>query len=767
MELTVEPLADRDPGRGLSVISRETMTDLALDSGDYLIVRAPDGDRALTQIIPGDDVDENTLRAGELLRQTAGVDIGEVVSVEPVGVSPADTVTVALPEGFGAEENLELSLREELISRAVVVGQVVPVTLRIRDADGRAERTIPIRITAAEPDDAVVIRDWTRVSVAPEPAEGLSAAIDLPGGGPTAATFADIGGLDAELARIRETVELPLSSPGVLGRLGVETPNGVLLYGPPGTGKTLLVRALANETDIHVETINGAAVASRHPQETAQRLRERFEKAAANTPAIVFVDELEAVAGMDGGRGGSRDDVAPLVSLIDDFGGDNRLVVVGTTNQPESLPASLRRAGRFDREIEIGVPDRDGREEILQIHTRWMPLADDVDLGSLAEHTHGFVGADLERLTHEAAMHTLRRNGVDPDETPPDDAELASMTVTQADFESAVREITPSALREVFVEVPDATWADVGGLEETTKRLRETVQWPLEHPEAFERVALRPARGVLLYGPPGTGKTLLAKVVANEASSNFISIKGPELLDKYVGESEKGVREVFEKARANAPTVVFFDEIDALAAERGGSDADAGVGERVVSQLLTELDGLEDLEDVVVIATTNRPDLLDDALLRPGRFDRHIRVGAPDTEARRQIFAVHTRGRPLAAAVDLEELAERTEGYVGADIEAVCREAATTAVRRFVESDGTEPGEILLTVADFEAALDAVDRGRSDRNGRVGMAKDRDASRFPYRTIVTGMVARFATVPATLPNTTRPTLDRPRLPITM
>ncbi len=343
-----------------------------------------------------------------------------------------------------------------------------------------------------------------------------------------------------------------------------------------------------------------------------------------------------------------------------------------------------------------------------------MPLAGDVDVESLAERTHGFVGADLEILIREAASHTLRRNEIHPDESHPDDATLASLTLTAADFDAALQGATPSALREVFVEVPDATWDDVGGLAETTQRLRETVQWPLEHPEAFDRVTLRPAKGVLLYGPPGTGKTLLAKVVANEAQSNFISIKGPELLNKYVGESERGVRDVFEKARTNAPTVLFFDEIDAIAAERGGGSSDGGVGERVVSQLLTELDGLEELEDVVVIATTNRPDLLDNALMRPGRFDRHIHVDAPDEDARRQIFAVHTRERPLAADVDLDVLAERTDGYVGADIEAVCREAATVAVRQHVDGPRTDPAQITLTASHFDAAIEEIDRQDDD-----------------------------------------------------
>jgi len=442
-----------------------------------------------------------------------------------------------------------------------------------------------------------------------------------------------------------------------------------------------------------------------------------FEEAEENAPAVVFIDEIDSIAPKRGETSGDveRRVVAQLLSLMDGLEERGQVIVIGATNRVDALDPALRRGGRFDREIEVGVPDKEGRKEILQVHTRGMPLAEGIDLDRYAESTHGFVGADIAQLAKEAAMNALRRIRPDLDlEEEEIDAEtLEQLEVVEEDFRQAMRGIEPSALREVFVEVPDITWDQVGGLEDTKERLRETIQWPLEYPGVFDKMDVQAAKGVLLYGPPGTGKTLLAKAIANEAQSNFISIKGPELLNKYVGESEKGVREVFEKARSNAPTVVFFDEIDAMAGERGRNSGDSGVGERVVSQLLTELDGLEDLEDVVVIATTNRPDLIDSALLRPGRLDRHIHVPIPDGEARRKIFEVHTRNKPLAEDVDLDDLADRTDGYVGADIEAVCREASMAATREFVNSVDPDDidesvGNVRVTAAHFEQALEEV-----------------------------------------------------------
>jgi ATPases of the AAA+ class len=490
-----------------------------------------------------------------------------------------------------------------------------------------------------------------------------------------------------------------------------------LLHGPPGTGKTLIAKAVANEIDASFHTISGPEIMSKYYGESEEQLREIFEEAEEEAPSIVFVDEIDSIAPKRGEAGGDveRRVVAQLLSLMDGLDERGEVVVIGATNRVDALDPALRRGGRFDREIEVGVPDREGRKEILQVHTRNMPLSDSVNLDEYADNTHGFVGADIESLAKEAAMNALRRIRPELDlEADEVDADvLESLSVTETDFKDAIRGIEPSALREVFVEVPDVTWGDVGGLTETKERLRETIQWPLDYPDVFEEMDIQSAKGVLMYGPPGTGKTMLAKAVANESESNFISVKGPELLDKYVGESEKGVRDIFKKARENAPTVVFFDEIDSIATERGGTSGDSGVSERVVSQLLTELDGLESLEDVVIIATTNRPDLIDAALLRPGRLDRHVHVPVPSETAREAIFEVHTEEKPLADSVSLSRLASRTEGYVGADIEAVCREASMAASREFINNVSPEEvkesvGNIRVTMGHFEDALDEV-----------------------------------------------------------
>jgi transitional endoplasmic reticulum ATPase len=724
IEVVVKPALRSDAtASDVAVLAPTTMAALSVADGEPIRVET-DERVALARARTGatETTGPETVRLTRSLRRSLAVGVDDPVRLTGVEPRAADRLVVAIPP-IGPEAG-GLDLREALVDRVLVAGQTLAVGAEGERGDGHtadASHGLPVRIEETEPEGAVVVREWTAISVSRSSLEGATPVTVGPVVG-----YDDVGGLGSAIGRVRELVELPLSRPELFGALAVEPPAGVLLYGPPGTGKTLLVRALAAEAGIQLVTIRVSELVSGGPN-GREELEAALAEAAEAAPSILLLDDLGALSdGQAGERG--YDCTTRLVSALDDADPDSRVAVVGTTTRLDELDPSLRRAGRFDHEVEVPVPDRDGRREILAIHTRGVPLADDVDLDALAERTHGFVGADIERLVREAAIRAIRRHGLGPESEGSIDAGvLESLSVGATDLDDALRAIDPSALREVFVEVPDATWADVGGLEETTAQLRETVQWPLEYPEAFERVDLRPAKGVLLYGPPGTGKTLLAKVVANEAASNFISIKGPELLNKYVGESEKGVREVFEKARANAPTVVFFDEIDALAAERGGASADAGVSERVVSQLLTELDGLEELEDVVVIATTNRPDLLDDALLRPGRFDRHVHVGVPDEAARRAIFEVHTRNRPLADDVDLDALAARTEGYVGADVEAVCREAAASAVRGFVDGDGTDPEGIVLGTEHFEAALSEVARGRDDRESRFARPDPADS----------------------------------------
>ncbi len=723
MKLTVKPLKQKDAGRGLAAIDRIAMDELDLENGDYIVIDSGES-RAVARVWPGypEDQGRGVVRIDGRLRQEANVGIDDSVEIKPADVNPAREVTVALPQNLRIRGNIGPHIRDKLSGQAVTTGQSVPFSLGLGPLSTQSGQRIPLRIAETDPSGTVVVTDSTEITVSEKPAEQIAQTGGSDVGGPgdsraPSVTYEDIGGLDDELEQVREMIELPMRHPELFQQLGIEPPKGVLLHGPPGTGKTLMAKAVASEIDAHFTDISGPEIMSKYYGESEEQLREVFEEAEENAPAIVFIDEIDSIAPKRGDTSGDveRRVVAQLLSLMDGLEERGDVIVIGATNRVDSLDPALRRGGRFDREIEIGVPDKAGRMEILQVHTRGMPLAEGVDLEQYAENTHGFVGADLASLTKEAAMNALRRIRPDLDlEQDEIDAEiLESLTVTRGDFKDALKGISPSAMREVFVEVPDITWESVGGLEDTKERLRETIQWPLDYPDVFEAMDLQAAKGVLMYGPPGTGKTLMAKAVANEAQSNFISIKGPELLNKYVGESEKGVREVFAKARSNAPTVVFFDEIDSIAGERGQRQGDSGVGERVVSQLLTELDGLEELEDVVVIATTNRPDLIDSALLRPGRLDRHVHVPVPDEDGRRAIFAVHTENKPLADDVDLDELAAETDGYVGADIEAVCREASMAATREFINSVSAEEatqsvGNVRITAAHFDEALEEV-----------------------------------------------------------
>ena len=699
-----------DAGKGRARIDRVSKEELGLENGDIVAIQ---GEReVVAKVYPGyqQDRGKGVIRIDGETRSSAGAGIDDHVTVRKVDASVAEEVTLAPTRSIrirGSQEYMRRVLKSYLDGRPVTTGQRLRVEL--------LNTPIVFAVTATSPSGPVVIGDQTTVQWQQEPAS--EEEIEGTHGDMPDVTYEDIGGLDDELEQVREMIELPMRHPELFEQLGVEPPKGVLLHGPPGTGKTLIAKAVANEIDAHFSTISGPEIMSKYYGESEEQLREVFEEAEENAPAVIFIDELDAIAPKREEVTGEveRRVVAQLLSLMDGLESRGEVVVIAATNRVDAVDTALRRGGRFDREIEVGVPDRDGRHEILQIHSRGMPLTDDVDLEELADQTYGFVGADLEALAKEAAMSALRRIrpdiDIDQEEIPAE--VLDELEVRQSDLDEAMKTIEPSAMREVFVEVPEVSYDDVGGLDDVKQELVESIEWPLSYSEVFEHLHTEPAKGILMYGPPGTGKTLLAKAVANASNSNFIAVKGPELLNKYVGESEKGVREVFKKARQNAPTVIFFDEIDAIAPERGGS-LDSEVTERVVSQLLTELDGIEELKNVKVIAATNRPDRMDKALLRPGRLDKIVEVPIPDEEARREIFAIHTRDAPLADDVDLDALARRTENYAGSDIEAVCREASMHAMRDYIGS-GIEPdeiaesvGNVMITMDDFEAALDEV-----------------------------------------------------------
>jgi transitional endoplasmic reticulum ATPase len=691
----------RDVGRGIARVDPNVMEKLGLQSGDVIEIV---GKSTVPAIVwPGypEDRGKGIIRIDGNLRSNAGVGIDDKVTIRKVTVKPAEKVTLAPTEPvrlMGGEAYL-LRLLE---GRPVKRGQKIRVEV--------FGHTLTFVITATKPSGVVLVSRSTNIELKEKPVEEVARAVpDV--------TYEDIGGLKRELRLVREMIELPLKHPELFQKLGIEPPKGVLLYGPPGTGKTLIAKAVANEVDAHFISISGPEIMSKYYGESEQRLREIFEEAKENSPSIIFIDEIDSIAPKREEVTGEveRRVVAQLLALMDGLEARGQVVVIGATNRPDAIDPALRRPGRFDREIEIGVPDREGRKEILEIHTRKMPLAEDVDLDALADLTNGFVGADLEALCKEAAMHALRRVipeiDIEAEEIPPE--VLENLKVTKEDFMEALKNIEPSAMREVLVEVPRVRWDDIGGLDHAKQELMEAVEWPLKYPEVFEATNIKPPRGILLFGPPGTGKTLLAKAVANESNANFISVKGPELLSKWVGESEKHVREMFRKARQVAPCVIFFDEIDSLVPRRGGI-GDSHVTERVVSQLLTELDGMEELKDVVVIAATNRPDLIDPALLRPGRIERHIYIPPPDKEARKEIFKIHLRGKPLADDVSIDELAEKTEGYTGADIEAICREAGMLAIREAIRPDMTREEakkvaeKIVITKSHFEEAMKKV-----------------------------------------------------------
>jgi len=681
-----EAKQQRDVGRSIARIDSETMKALGVTVGDVVSINGKKETAAKAWPAYPEDQGQGLVRIDGFIRKNSGASINELVQIKKVDAEYAASVKLAPVDiRISVDNDFIRFVKDRLIDRPATRGDTLLIMM--------LGHSVPFLVVNSRPNGIVKISPSTEITIMSEPVPEMEM--------PSRTTYEDIGGLDDAILRIREMVELPLKHPEIFQRLGIDPPKGVLLHGPPGGGKTLLARAVANESDANFYSINGPEIMSKFYGESEARMRKMFEDAEKNSPSILFIDEIDAIAPKRGDVTGEveRRVVAQLLASMDGLKGRGHVIVIGATNRPEAIDPALRRPGRFDREIEIGIPDAKGRLEILKIHTRGMPLTDDVDVDHMAQITHGYTGADLEALSREAAMKALRRYlpRIDLEEKRIPHEVLDQMEVSNEDVLSAFREITPTAMREVFIESPNVHWNDVGGLAKVKENLQEAVEWPLKHPERFTRLGITPPKGILLHGPPGCGKTLLARAIATESQANFISIRGPEIFSKWVGESEKAIREIFRKARMAAPSIIFFDEFDALVPARGAG-TDSRVTERVISQLLTEIDGLLTLQNVLVIAATNRPDIIDPAVLRPGRFDRRVYVPSPTEEARRKILEIKTDGMPLDDSVDLDKLASRTNGYSGADIEAIAREAAIIALRRDVDTEK-------VTLSDFEMAL--------------------------------------------------------------
>ncbi len=670
MALKVQEPDPTNVGRNIITLDRATKQYLVITSGDIVEIEGTKKTAAVVWPARAEDEGQGIIRMDNLIRHNSGVGLGEKVVVRKAVYGEAKKIVLAPTQEVRIiASGYDRILKKTFIGRAMHKGDHVWISV--------FGSGFIYTVVDTNPKGIVKITDLTQFVLKEEPlkeADGVVSRI----------AYEDIGGLDEPVRKVREMIELPMRHPELFRKLGIQPPKGVLLYGPPGTGKTLLAKAVANETNAHFISINAPAVMSKFVGEAEERLRQIFKEAEENAPTIIFIDEIDAIAPKREEVVGEveRRVVAQLLALMDGMEARGNVIVIAATNRVNSLDEALRRPGRFDREIEIGVPDKQGRLEILQIHTRGMPLSKDIELEYFASITHGFVGADIEALAKEAAMKALRRYlpkiNLEDETIPPE--VLESLEVNKRDFNNGLKDVQPSALREVMVEVPNIRWKDIGALEEIKQELKQVVEWPLKFPDSFKKMGIKPPKGILLYGPPGTGKTLLAKAVATEAEANFISIKGPELLSKFVGESERGVRKIFRRARQVSPVVVFFDEIDSIASVRG-STSDSGVGERVVNQILTELDGVEEMKDVIVIGATNRPDLVDPGLLRPGRIDKIIHIPAPDEQGRIEILRVHTRNVPLEEDVNLDEIALKTKGYSGADLAGLIREATLMALK--------------------------------------------------------------------------------------
>ena len=689
VQLKVLDSRQRDVARGIARIDQISMQKLGVSSGDVIEFSGKKKTSAIAWPAYPEDQDPNVMRIDGFLRKNAGVSINEYVVVRKAEVKNALRIVLSpVDMRLNVDEAFANFVKNRLMDRPFVEGDKTPVMM--------LGHSVQFTVAKVQPQGIVKMTQDTILQILSDPV-ALSKSVPR-------TTYEDLGGLEKEIKLIREMVELPMRHPEIFQTLGIDPPKGVLLLGPPGCGKTLLARAVANESDTNFFSINGPEIISKFYGDSEAKLREIFQQAHKNAPSIILIDELDSIAPKREEVTGEVEKrvVAQLLSLMDGLTGRGNVIVIGATNRQNALDPALRRPGRFDREIEIGTPDKRGRHEILLIHSRGMPLARDVDLKVLAERMHGYTGADLAALCREAAMKALLRYlpeiNLTEERIPP--CVLEKMEVQIDDFMNAFKEITPTAMREIAVEVPVVHWAEVGGLEEVKEKLKEAVEWPLKNPEVFKRLGIQPPKGILLIGPPGCGKTMLARAVATESEANFISIKGPEVFSRWVGESEKAIREIFRKARMASPVVIFFDEVDSLVPRRGLGDGDSGVTERVISQLLTEMDGIMPLEDIIVIAATNRPDIVDSAVLRPGRFDRLIYVPEPDEAARLEIFKIHTKNMPLSNDVDIK--AHRmTKGYSGADISSVCREAAMNALRRDINAKE-------VTFSDFEKAMEEI-----------------------------------------------------------
>ncbi len=675
--LRVQEAKKRDIGRNIARIDQETMEKLNIQTGDVIALSGKKESAGIAWPSYPQDSGLGIIRIDSRLKKNTGASIDETIQIRKVNAHPAQNIVLApISVKIKSNPRFETFVKRKLNNYPVTIDDFIFISIGI-------SREITFKVISIRPNGVCIIKPETALHISERITEDEERGADY-------VTYEDVGGLDREIQRVREMVELPLRHPSLFKRIGIDPPKGILLRGPPGCGKTLLARAVANESEAYFISINGPEIMSKFYGESEKKLRKIFIDGEEKSPSIIFIDEIDAIAPKRETVTGEveRRVVAQLLALMDGLHSRGKVIVIGATNRPNSLDPALRRPGRFDREIEIKVPNEKGRKEVFQIHTRNMPLGKKVSLKDYANITHGFVGADIMAVCREAAMAALRRYlpKIDLDSEMIDPELLEQIEVTEADFEEALKEVMPSGIKEVFVEIPNVSWDQIGGLEELKQKLIEAVDWPLSHPKIFERMGINPPRGILLYGPPGCGKTLLARAVAHESKANFISIKGPELLSKYVGESEKAIREIFRKAKMAAPCIIFFDEFDSIAPSRGRHTTDSGVSEKVLSQFLTELDGLEVKKDIVVIAATNRPDILDPALIRPGRIDRMLLVPPPDEIGRLEILKIFTKNMPLANNIDLDVLNKILNGFSGADIETLCREAGMIALRENIRA---------------------------------------------------------------------------------